>query len=180
MKRKTFGDETRDQDSGSLMLTVSASKYFSLLNIFEYTCINLYDSYNSYYSTHVLAHVPTFSGETTRSPGKVQGSSSRDGLLEGPHKRQMIHVSRHFSTWHRWWHGIVEHFKMIGTNRFSIVKLCQNTWKYIDSYVLSACVCMHFALPGQDQLRWRGRRFQHVNPPPKRGSGDTNCSQHPS
>ena len=98
MKRKTFGDKTRDQDSGSLMLTVSASKYFSLLNIFEYTCINLYDSYNSYYSTHVLAHVPTFSGETTRSPGKVQGSSSRDGLLEGPHKRQMIHVSRHFST----------------------------------------------------------------------------------
>lgn len=35
MKHKMFGDKTWDQDSGSLMLTVSASKYFSLLNIFE-------------------------------------------------------------------------------------------------------------------------------------------------
>ena len=37
MKHETFGDKSWDQGSGSGMLTLSASKYFSLPNVFEYT-----------------------------------------------------------------------------------------------------------------------------------------------
>ncbi len=134
--------------------------------------------------SHVLRRNNTISWKSSRQ--LIQRWTS-----PRPHKRQMIHVSRLFLTWHSRWHGsdsdcndvdwlnlrIVEHFEVIGSDLFSIV-ICQIKFKLYESAVtIDICVLHVFAcictLPGQDQLRWWGRWLQHVNPSPKRGLGDT-------